>query len=327
MAAFFMMKKIALIYMGGTFGCIGEPLSPMPAADFLPKLHTTLPLELDVQCFVAPVIKDSSACCAADWLALAEQIQNLQQENFQHFVVLHGTDTLSYASAVLAHVFGHSVHLILTGSQYPLLDVQGNTVRDFTDARDNLYDALYAVQRVQAGVYLSFNHTCIHARTALKCHTTDLAAFSGQQSDLPLATQTQGLSVHHAHIEKAAQFNCLSLMLQPLEISQHIANLKQILNQAPHCLILQGFGTANFAVNAELIEILQQFKQQNCAVILTTQVPYGAVDQRYAVNAWVKDSQILFGHGLGHADLYAKALKMYLQYPQLSDWQLHWYDE
>ena len=26
-----MMKKIALIYMGGTFGCIGDPLSPMPA--------------------------------------------------------------------------------------------------------------------------------------------------------------------------------------------------------------------------------------------------------------------------------------------------------
>jgi len=40
-----MMKKIALIYMGGTFGCVGEPLSPMPAEQFLPRLAQVLPLK------------------------------------------------------------------------------------------------------------------------------------------------------------------------------------------------------------------------------------------------------------------------------------------
>ncbi len=61
LAAFFMMKKIALIYMGGTFGCVGEPLSPMPAEQFLPHVAQVLPLNLEIECFVAPVIKDSSA--------------------------------------------------------------------------------------------------------------------------------------------------------------------------------------------------------------------------------------------------------------------------
>ncbi len=71
------MKKIALIYMGGTFGCIGEPLSPMPAEDFIPQLQRILPLNLEIECFVAPSIKDSSACTATDWLKLIQLIQSL----------------------------------------------------------------------------------------------------------------------------------------------------------------------------------------------------------------------------------------------------------
>ena len=69
-----MMKKIALIYMGGTFGCVGEPLSPMPAEQFLPQLRHVLPLHLSVECFVAPVIQDSSRCTATDWLRLVQFI-------------------------------------------------------------------------------------------------------------------------------------------------------------------------------------------------------------------------------------------------------------
>ena len=38
------MKKIALFYMGGTFGCIGEPLAPMPYEQFLPQLKSDSPL-------------------------------------------------------------------------------------------------------------------------------------------------------------------------------------------------------------------------------------------------------------------------------------------
>ncbi len=36
-------EKIALFYMGGTFGCIGEPLAPMPYDQFLPQLEKVIP--------------------------------------------------------------------------------------------------------------------------------------------------------------------------------------------------------------------------------------------------------------------------------------------
>ena len=174
-----MMKKIALIYMGGTFGCIGEPLSPMPAEQFIPKLQHILPLHLKIDCFTAPVIRDSSACIASDWLQLLEQIQHLQLQQYRHFVIIHGTDTLSYASAVLSRFMGQSAHVVLTGSQYPLLNAQGTDSREFTDAIDNLNFALGSAVQAPAGVYLAFHHQLIHASTALKVHTTALNAFAG----------------------------------------------------------------------------------------------------------------------------------------------------
>lgn len=327
MTAFFMMKKIALIYMGGTFGCIGEPLSPMPADAFIPQLKRVLPVHLEIECFVAPAICDSSACTAVEWLQLVQQIQVLQLQQFQHFVIIHGTDTLSYASAVLARFLAQSAHVVLTGSQYPLLNTQGSNTREFTDAIDNLNFALDAAVQHPTGVYLAFHHQLIHASSALKVHTTELDAFSGLPAAQAHELTVSPFIVHEAHLAQAAEFNCLSLMLQPAALNTLQQNLTAIVSNTPHALILQGYGTGNIAVNDEIILLLQQLQQQGCAVILTTQVPFGKIDQRYAVSQWIEQANVLLSNCDGHADLYAKALKMHLQYGSVEQWRRHWCDE
>lgn len=186
-----MMKNIALIYMGGTFGCVGDPLAPMSADLFIPKLEQILADQYFVECHRAPAIKDSSACTAADWLQLVQFIQELQSRKIQYFVIIHGTDTLSYASAVLAHFLGNSAHVVLTGSQYPLLNAQGNKQREFSDALDNLRFALDSVSMCTAGVYLAFHHQLMHAQTALKQHTTELNAFSGLEANITIQASQQ----------------------------------------------------------------------------------------------------------------------------------------
>lgn len=321
-----MMKKIALIYMGGTFGCIGDPLSPMPAEQFIPKLQHILPLDQQIKCFVAPVIQDSSACTAVDWLKLIQYIQRLQLQQFQHFVVIHGTDTLSYASAVLSRFLGQSAHVVMTGSQYPLLNAAGDNTREFTDAIDNLNFALDCAVKYPVGVYLAFHHHLVHAQTALKIHTTELDAFNGVNAAQPITLSSQYHIVQENDIHKAATFNCLSLMMQPLDLAQQVANLQNICQAPPNCLILQGFGTGNLAVNESFITCIQQLQAAGCAVILTTQVPFGGIDQRYAISQWTGQANILLNDCLGHADLYAKALKMYLQYDSVDQWHTHWHD-
>lgn len=320
------MSKIALIYMGGTFGCVGEPLSPMPEHDFLPSLHGYLPKHLAIECFAAPVIKDSSAYTAVDWLKLVQFIQQLQQQGFQHFVVIHGTDTLSYASAVLARMLAKSCHVIITGSQFPLLTVDGSTIREQTDARDNLWFALEHILSVDTGVYLAFYQQLFHGRTALKAHTTELNAFQGIPSTQAIMQQQQVTVVTDAMLQRAQKLNILNWMMQPIGLEQLESNLQHVLKHAPDFLILQGFGTGNLVTNSAIIELFQQLKQNNCLPVLTTQVTAGGIDQRYAVSAWVKEAQIAVSDCLGHADLYAKLLVLYLQHEQASDWLKHWHE-
>ncbi|ENX62037.1 MULTISPECIES: asparaginase domain-containing protein [Acinetobacter] len=320
-----MMKTIALIYMGGTFGCIGEPLIPMPEQDFLPLLAKVIPPHLQVECFAAPSIKDSSACTATDWLKLVQQIQQLQLNGFQHFVIIHGTDTLSYAAATLARFLGHSCHAIITGSQYPLLNIEGNDTREFTDAIGNLNLALEQVLTLPSGVYLAFHEQVFHAQSTLKAHTTELDAFVGIKADQSCNTTADALIVQNEQIEQAAQLSVLNLMLQPIAKQQFILQLKNLLLNPPHFLVLQGFGTGNIAVNDEILAIFEQLYQKQCLPIISTQVTFGQLDQRYAVSSWIQSAKVLVNDCHSHADLYAKVLQMYLKYPTHEQWFEHWH--
>ena len=321
------MKKIALIYMGGTFGCVGEPLSPMPEQEFIPLLKKVLPIHLSIDCFTAPVVKDSSACTAADWFQLIQQIQTLQLEHYQHFVIVHGTDTLSYAAATLAQFLQHSCHVILTGSQYPLLNAQGTDVRGFSDALDNLNTAFDHILSVPAGVYVSFYHQVIHACTVNKVHTTALDAFRGVKHDQDLELKdTPQFIIHDEHIERIQTLNILNWSMLPVTKNHLSQNLKTLQATPPHVLILQGYGTGNIAIDQDILQQIQALQHQGCAVILDTQVLFGGIDQRYAVSQWVHDSKILVNNTHSHAELYAKILKIYLQYPTSDQWHDHWYD-
>lgn len=320
-----MMKTIALIYMGGTFGCIGEPLMPMPEQDFLPLLAKVIPPHLQVECFAAPSIKDSSACTATDWLMLVQQIQQLQLNGFQHFVIIHGTDTLSYAAATLARFLGHSCHAIITGSQYPLLNIEGNDTREFTDAIGNLYLALEQVLALPSGVYLAFHEQVFHAQSTLKAHTTELDAFVGIKADQSCDTTADALIVQNQHIEQAAQLSVLNLMLQPIAKQQFILQLKNLLLSPPNFLVLQGFGTGNIAVNDEILALFEQLYHKQCLPIISTQVTFGQLDQRYAISSWIQSAKVLVNDCHSHADLYAKVLQMYLKYPTHEQWFEHWH--
>lgn len=318
------MKKIALIYMGGTFGCIGEPLAPMPFDQFHPQLQRVFPLELSIDCFSAPIIKDSSACTAPDWLMLIQQIQALQLKGYVHFVVIHGTDTLSYAAATLSRFLGQSCHLVITGSQYPLLNQAGTDTREFTDALDNLYYALDQVLKLPTGSYLAFHHQTFHAQTALKIQTTELDAFTGVLADKACTTVTPSHLVNDEDLIRSQHLSLLNVMAQPIGLPAFKQQLQNLLVHPPHFLIIQGFGTGNLAVDEDIISLLQQLRQQGCLNILTTQVCFGQIDQRYAVSEWIPTAKILINNTLSHADLYAKALQLYLKFDSPEQREQHW---
>src|SRR5690349_5576351 len=101
-------SRVYVLYTGGTIGMAPEnpsiessPLVPKPMEElrtYVPKIE-----ELEIECefgsFETPI--DSSDLGPKEWLAIAERIQK-EYDRWDGFVILEGTDTLSYTASALA---------------------------------------------------------------------------------------------------------------------------------------------------------------------------------------------------------------------------------
>lgn len=144
--------KILLIYTGGTIGMSksagSESLEPF---DF-EKLEENIPELQQLDCEIAtfsfdPPI-DSSNMHPDHWLKMAYVIEG-NYLLFDGFVVLHGSDTMSYSASALSFMLQNLAKpVIFTGSQLPVGDLR-------TDAKENLITAiqLAAMQKKQPGGY------------------------------------------------------------------------------------------------------------------------------------------------------------------------------
>ena len=133
------MTKVLVIYTGGTIGMIKDPETGLlNSFDFnsvyehipeLNRLHT----EIDTMSVKKPI--DSSEMTSEHWINLAKLIK----KNYNHydgFVILHGTDTMSYSASALSFMIqGLHKPIIFTGSQLPI-----GVIR--TDGKENLITAI-----------------------------------------------------------------------------------------------------------------------------------------------------------------------------------------
>jgi len=104
------------------------------------------------------------------WLKIAQTIYE-KYEDYDGFVITHGTDTMAYTAAILTYILQNSSKpVVLTGSQRPI-DVEG------TDARRNLRDAIRFACEKTGGVFLVFNGNVINGSRAVKIRTKSDNAF------------------------------------------------------------------------------------------------------------------------------------------------------
>lgn len=134
-----MKPQILLVYTGGTIGMIKDPLTAfLQAFDFdsllekIPELHL-LDCTIDSISFKTPI--DSSNIKLSHWIEIATIIEG-NYAIYDGFVVLHGSDTMSYSASALSFMLENlSKPVIFTGSQLPIGDLR-------TDAKENLITAI-----------------------------------------------------------------------------------------------------------------------------------------------------------------------------------------
>lgn len=305
-----MNTTIGIIYAGGTFGSHGQPLKSLEPTLFLPILQNILQSAFqdnekksDWQIIPNDVVKDSSQLSPSDFAHFYALILQHYQQGIRQFVLLTGTDTLSYLSAFLAESLAKSdICVVVTGAMQPLLQPlsPNYAVNPDSDANENLLQSCRLATIGKAGVQVCFSHENWSAQTVQKIHSHDINAFTGHHhtgypanSFVPLsnAEREKWLSLHINDINKTIanlqKANIITLFVSPTHADNLATQLKHILTQQPTALILLGFGAGNLPHNADVEQALLQAQQQECLVAISTQCPFGGVSASYDAGAWL----------------------------------------
>ena len=167
------MKRILLIATGGTIASTedGNGLSPALTGEELAQSVPEISglCELDV---VQPMNIDSTNMRPSDWMRIRDVIVEGYADH-DGFVILHGTDTMSYTAAALSYMIQNSEKpIVITGAQRPIN-------LDITDAKTNLSDSFYyACDDASQGVQIVFDGKVIAGTRAKKVRTKSYNAFS-----------------------------------------------------------------------------------------------------------------------------------------------------
>ena len=133
------MKNILVIYTGGTIGMVKDKITGALHPFDMKKIYEALPVLKELDCNIDtlqidPII-DSSDMNSEVWIRLAKLIKE-KYESYDGFVVLHGTDTMSYTASALSFLLENlSKPVVITGSQLPLGMIR-------TDGRENIISAI-----------------------------------------------------------------------------------------------------------------------------------------------------------------------------------------
>lgn len=329
-------NKVQLIYAGGTFGSYGKPLSALPAGTFLPLLMAKINQNLtnNIEILENSCVKDSSQLTPVDFSYFFQLILYRYAQGYRHFVVITGTDTLSYFGAFLAEAFaGSDIALVLTASMRPLFDandIHNYSIDPNSDAWDNLSDAIGLATHGESGVYVAFGGEYWPAQTVQKIHSHDLMAFTGHTragypaisyvKALPAARRANWIEDTQAKLaaisSNAKKADIATVYCVPNSNDWITTQLNAILDldTSSTGIILMGFGAGNIPYSEQLAQTLDELYRQGHIVVATTQCPFGGVSDAYAAGSWQYKHHVLSAGRLTVPAIYARLLWLHLAF-------------
>lgn len=280
------MKSILAIATGGTIASrptdsgLAPGLSGADIAELVPGLEDIA--EVDV---VQAMNLDSTNVHPSHWLEIARTLEEHYDE-YDGFVVFHGTDTLAYTAAALSYLIQESRKpIVLTGSQKPIID-------PFTDAKTNVRDSVaYASDDASHGVSVVFGGVAIEGTRARKVRTVSARAFESIGTP-PIASILDGVPLRYTlpHTTGSTRFfrrlddRVLCLRMTP----GFDPSVLDALRASYHALVIEGFGMGGIPEydGISMRSALSAWADAGKLCVLTTQVPLEGADfTRYEVGS------------------------------------------
>lgn len=326
--------SVQLIYAGGTFGSHGKPLSTLPAPTFTPLLLKLMRQRISQQVDILDntAVKDSSHFTPEDFVHFFKLILSKYSQCYKQFIIITGTDTLSYLGAFLAEAFaGSDICIVLTGSMKPLFnanDIHDYTIDEHSDAWVNLKDALGIATYGEAGVHIAFAGEVWPAQTVQKIHSHDLMAFTGHnRAGYPANSYLKSLPDtrrQHWISDKKTKLPDIVLTAKtaiiptiycvPNNPDWFVTQLETLAKLPATGIILIGFGAGNLPYNDRIAKTMDTLYKKGHILVTTTQCPYGGVSDAYAAGSWQYEHHVFSAGRLTIPAIYARLLWLHLAY-------------
>ena len=266
----------------------------------IPELHL-LDCTIDTISFKDPI--DSSNMKAEYWIEIADIIEQ-HYESHDGFVVLHGTDTMSYTASALSYMLENlSKPVIFTGSQLPIGDLR-------TDAKENLITAIQIAALRQKGkpvireVGLYFEYKLYRANRTTKINAEHFEAFQSSNYP-PLAESGVHLKVYNENLRTIKRTKNLVVHKH---MSQNVAILKlfpglgeKVLESVLsipdlRALVLETYGAGNAPTEDWFLSQLKKATKNGLHIVNVTQCSGGGVLMgQYETSEQLKKLQIING--------------------------------
>ncbi|WP_299271827.1 asparaginase [uncultured Psychroserpens sp.] len=314
--------NILLVYTGGTIGMIkNAETGALKAFDFknllknIPELKL-LDCDIETLSFNEPI--DSSNMSPKYWIQIAEIIES-HYDRFDGFVVLHGSDTMSYSASALSFMFENLAKpIIFTGSQLPIGDLR-------TDAKENLITSIQMASLQKNGkpvikeVGLYFEYKLYRGNRTTKINAEHFEAFESlnyphlaesgvhlkvEYDDLYKPNTRKKLVVHkqfETDIILIKMFPGISeAMLKPLFECDDVKGI-----------VIETYGAGNTTTEMWFLNMLKKTTKRGIPIVNVTQCSGGSVLMgQYETSTQLKSLGVISGKDITTEAALAKLMFM-----------------
>lgn len=266
-------------------------------------------LKVDIEVLTIKPPIDSSNVATENWVDMARLIRD-NYSRYDGFVILHGTDTMSYSASALSFMLENLAKpVIFTGSQIPIGILR-------TDGRENLITAIeIAGARTDDGspmvpeVALYFQNRLFRGNRTTKLSAEALNAFASFNYQ-PLADVGVNIQYNTAHIAPYApdfsdEFRISESMSNDVVVIKLFPSIRpatlraMLLECGARGVVLETYGAGNAPTSEWFVDLVKEAVERGVVVVNVSQCKDGAVQMHlYETGLALQEAGVVSGHDM-----------------------------